>query len=144
MEIFRSSAKKQPQNLRKLSTQINLIRKMMGKPLGWRAPSCSTPCWSPSKGNTPDKYHYIRCIWGRLLRVPSQGAPTIFPMNLHCLWRFSYVPCGPRCLRRQLTTAQATRHHIVLRLGIEIVDLKNVRCCGWAFTHWVEGVGELR
>ena len=79
MEIFRSSAKKQPQNLRKLSTQINLIRKMMGKPLGWRAPSCSTPCWSPSKGNTPDKYQLYKVYMGSTIKGTIPRGPHHFP-----------------------------------------------------------------
>ena len=45
-------------------------------PLGWRAPArCLTPLVGAlQKGIwAPRNTHYIRCIWGRLLRVPSQG-----------------------------------------------------------------------
>ena len=51
-----------------------IIGKMM-IPLGWY-PKCLTPVASPLKGDIPNIYpiytHYIRCIWGWLLRVPSQ------------------------------------------------------------------------
>ena len=41
-------------------------------PLGWY-PSRLTPQGAFYKGIYPINTHYIRCIWGRLLRVPSQG-----------------------------------------------------------------------
>ena len=46
----------------------------------WTGPSCSTsPITSPLKGDIPNKFHYIRCIWGWLLEGPPPKGTTIFP-----------------------------------------------------------------
>ena len=56
-----------------LNIRIPVISWCIGKIV--EAPSClGPPCWSPFKGDwDPIFTHYIRCIWGWLLRVPSQG-----------------------------------------------------------------------
>ena len=68
---------------------FNLIGKMVGEnPLGWLLPDPS--CKKQSQGALlkgdmgPNEYPLYKVyIWGGwLVRVPSQGAPTIFPQNL--------------------------------------------------------------
>ena len=49
-------------------------------PLGWY-PSCLTLQGALQKGIYPTNTHYIRCIWGWRLRVPSQEVPPF------SLWR---------------------------------------------------------
>ena len=52
-------------------------------PLGWY-PSCLTLQGVLQKGIYPINTHYIRCIWGWLLRVPCQGYHH-FPYEWNCL-----------------------------------------------------------
>ena len=39
------------------------------------------PSWTPLKEKYPINTHYVRCIWGWLLRGPHPKGTTIFPMN---------------------------------------------------------------
>ena len=43
--------------------------------MGWWAPSCLTFQGALQKGIYRINTHYIRCIWGWLLRIPSQRVP---------------------------------------------------------------------
>ena len=56
---------------------VELISRENAGPLGMEGPGplFNLPCWSPLKDDISNKYplYYIRCIWGWLLRVPSQG-----------------------------------------------------------------------
>ena len=62
------------------------IGKMVGKPLGWRAPSVLEPF--KREYGLRKNTHYIWCIWGWLLKgPPSQGAlPIIFPIVGGLVW----------------------------------------------------------
>ena len=57
-------------------------------PFGWY-PSCLTLQGAVQKGIYPTNTHYIRCIWGWLLRVPSQGYHH-FPYEIRILGGFPY------------------------------------------------------
>ena len=47
--------------------------------LGWRAPSCLTPCWSPLEGDIPNKYPLCKVYMGLIL----QGIiPRVQPFSL--------------------------------------------------------------
>ncbi len=65
-----------------------IIGKMVGKPLGMVENSCWTPLLKPFRRVIyPINISYKMCIWGWLLKVPSQGY-LHFPYDFGFFWCF--------------------------------------------------------
>ena len=56
--------------------RVLFIGKMVGKPLGWRAPSCLTHPRSPLKADMPNKYQLYKVYMGLII---ESTIPRVFP-----------------------------------------------------------------